>query len=143
MLACLLAYFLPSLFTYLLTYRGNRDYSKSFKWTYNLDKDLYECHTKSKSDPRIGYMNQMKTFWDEKHPELNSFTSKKNRDHVSCIIKCEVVMKTNFDLQNQNIEQTNTDNSEMTINDSIFVNDMSGSDNSSIIIEQITPEVSN
>ena len=88
-------------------------------------------------------MNQMKTFWDEKHPELNSFTSKKNRDHVSCIINCEVVMKTNFDLQNQNIEQTNTDNSEITINDSIFVNDMSGSDNSSIIIEQITPEVSN
>ena len=85
----------------------------------------------------------MKTFWDEKHPELNSFTLKKNRDHVSCIIKCEVVMKTNFDLQNQNIEQTNTDNSEITINDSIFVNDMSGSDNSSIIIEQITPEVSN
>ena len=69
LLACLLAYFLPSfltyllthLLTYLLTYRGNRDYSKSFKWTYNLDKDLYECHTKSKSDPRIGYMNQMKT----------------------------------------------------------------------------------
>ena len=73
LLACLLPSFLPSLLaylltdsltyllTYLLTYRGNRDYSKSFKWTYNLDKDLYECHTKSKSDPRIGYMNQMKT----------------------------------------------------------------------------------
>ena len=41
------------------------------------------------------------------------------------------------------IEQTNTDNSEITINDSIFVNDITGSDNSSIIIEQITPEVSN
>ena len=52
-------------------------------------------------------------------------------------------METNFDLQNQNIEQTNTDNSDITINDSIFVNDITGSDNSSITIEQITPEVSN
>ena len=26
------------------SYRRNRDYSKSFKWTYDLDKDLYECY---------------------------------------------------------------------------------------------------
>ena len=125
------------------SYRRNRDYSKSFKWTYDLDKDLYECYTKSKSDPRIGYMNRMKQFWDEKHPELNSFTSKNLRDHVSSIIKRKVVMETDFDLQNQNIEQTNTDNSDTTINDNTFVNNITGSDNSSIIIEQITPEVSN
>ena len=49
------------------SYRRNRDYRKSFKWTYDLDKDLYECYTKSKSDPRIGYMNRMKQFWDENH----------------------------------------------------------------------------
>ena len=44
------------------SYCLNRDYSKSFKWTCDLDKDLYECYTKSKSDPRIGYMNRMKQF---------------------------------------------------------------------------------
>ena len=98
---------------------------------------------KSKSDPRIGYMNRMKQFWDEKHPELNSFTSKNLRDHVSSIIKRKVVMETDFDLQNQNFEQTNTDNSGTTINDNIFVSDITESDNSSIIIEQITPEISN
>ena len=111
------------------SYRRNRDYSKSFKWTYDLDKDLYECYTKSKSDPRIGYMNRMKQFWDEKHPELNSFTSKNLRDHVSSIIKRKVVMETDFDLQNQNIEETNTDNSGTTINDNTYVNDITGSDN--------------
>ena len=58
------------------SYRRNRDYGKSLKWTYDLDKDLYDCYTKFKSDPRIGYMNQMKQFWDKKHPELNSFISK-------------------------------------------------------------------
>ena len=52
-------------------------------------------------------------------------------------------METNFDLQNQNIEQTNTDNSDTTINDNTFVNYITGSDNSSIITEQITPEISN
>ena len=88
-------------------------------------------------------MNRMKQFWDEKHPELNSFTSKNLRDHVSSIIKRKVVMETDFDLQNQNIEQTNTDNSDTTINDNTFVNHITGSDNSSIIIEQITPEISN
>ena len=85
----------------------------------------------------------MKEFWDEKHPELSSFTSKNLRDHVSSIIKRKVVMETDFDLQNENIEQTNTDNSDTTINDHTFVNNITGSDNSSIIIEQITPEVSN
>ena len=52
-------------------------------------------------------------------------------------------METYFDLQNQNFEETNTDKSITIINDNTFVNDMAGSDNSSIIIEQITPELSN
>ena len=79
----------------------------------------------------------MKQFWDEKHPELNSFTSKNLRDHVSSIITRKVVMETDFDLQNQNIEETNTDNSGTTINDNTYVNDITGSDNSSILIEQL------
>ena len=125
------------------SYRRNPDYSKSFKWTYDLDKGLYECYTKSKSDPRIGYMNRMKQFLDDKHPELNSYILKNLIDYISSIIKRKVVMKTDFYLQNQNIEQTNTDNSGTTINDNTFVNDITESDNPSIIIEQITPEISN
>ena len=88
-------------------------------------------------------MNYMKQFWNEKHPELNSFTSKHLRDHVSSIIKHKAVMKTDFDSQNQNIDQTYTDNSDTTINDNTFVNEIKESDNSSIITEQITPEISN
>ena len=52
-------------------------------------------------------------------------------------------MEADFDLQNQNIEQTNNDNSDTTINDNTFINNMTGANNSSIIIEQITLEVSN
>ena len=85
----------------------------------------------------------MKQFWDDKHPELNSNTSKNLRDHLSSIIKRKVVMKTDFDVQNQNIELTNTDSSGTAINHNTFVNDITESNNSSIIIEQITPETSN
>ena len=46
-------------------------------------------------------------------------------------------------IQNQNIDQTYTDNSDTTINDNTFVNEIKESDNSSIITEQITPEISN
>ena len=125
------------------SYRRHRDYIKSFKWTYDLEKDLYECYTKFKLDPRIGYMNRIKQFWDGKHPELNLLTSKNLRGHVSSIIKRKVFTETDFDLQNQNIEQTTSDNSDTAINDNTFVNDIIGSDNLSIIFEQITPEVPN
>ena len=43
-----------------VSYRRNRDYSKSFAWTYELNKDLYKCYVKAKEDPKIGYMNRLK-----------------------------------------------------------------------------------
>ena len=91
-----------------ISYRRNRDYTKSFKWTYELDKDLYQCYIKAKSDPRIGYMNRLKQYWDEKHPELNTFSSKNLRDHVSSIIKRKVVMETDFNIEHQdNVTESN------------------------------------
>ena len=91
-----------------ISYRRNRDYTKSFKWTYELDKDLYQCCIKAKSDPRIGYMNRLKQYWDEKHPELNTFSSKNLRDHVSSIIKRKVIMETDFNIEHQdNVTESN------------------------------------
>ena len=91
-----------------ISYRRNRDYTKSFKWTYELDKELYQCYIKAKSDPRIGYMNRLKQYWDEKHPELNTFSSKNLRDHVSSIIKRKVIMETDFNIEHQdNITESN------------------------------------
>ena len=53
-------------------------------------------------------MNQLKQYWKEIHPELNYFTSKKLRDHVSSIIKRNVIMETRFNIENRTIE-TNTE----------------------------------
>ena len=91
-----------------VSYRRNRDYSKSFAWTYELNKDLYKCYVKAKEDPKIGYMNRLKQYWEEIHPELNYFSSKNLRDHVSSIIKRNVIMETSFNTENRTIE-TNTE----------------------------------
>ena len=91
-----------------VSYRRNRDYSKSFALTYELNKDLYKCHVKAKEDPKIGYMNRLKEYWEEIHPELNYFSSKNLRDHVSSIIKRNVIMETSFNIENRTIE-TNTE----------------------------------
>ena len=91
-----------------VSYHRNRDYSKSFAWTYELNKDLYKCYVKAKEDPKIGYMNRLKQYWEEIHPELNYFSSKNLRDHVSSIIKRNVIMETSFNIENRTIE-TNTE----------------------------------
>ena len=60
----------------MASYRRNRDYSKQFTWTYELNEDLYKCYVKAKEDRRIGYMNRLKNYWDKIHPQLSFFTSK-------------------------------------------------------------------
>ena len=47
---------------------------------------------KAKEAPKLGYMNRLKEYWDEIHPELNYFSSKNLRDHVSSIIKRKVTL---------------------------------------------------
>ena len=53
-------------------------------------------------------MNPLKQYWEEIHPELNYFSSKNLRDHVGCIIKRNVIMETNFNIENRTIV-TNTE----------------------------------
>ena len=68
-------------------YRRNRDYSKQFERSYELNEDLHRCYNKARKDPRIGYMNRLKSYWDETHPELSNVTSKNLRDRASRIEK--------------------------------------------------------
>ena len=54
----------------MASYCRNRDYVNQFTWTYELNEDLYKCYVKAKEDRRIGYMNRLKNYWDEIHPQL-------------------------------------------------------------------------
>ena len=91
-----------------VSYHRNRDYSQSFALTYELNKDLYKCYVKAKEDLKIGYMSRLKEYWDKIHPELNCFSSKNLRDHVSSIIKRNVIKETSFNIESGTIE-TNTE----------------------------------
>ena len=65
-----------------ISYRQNRDYSKQFKWIYELNEEIHRYCNKARKDPRIGYMNCLKSYWDKVHPELSNFTSKNLRDQA-------------------------------------------------------------
>ena len=70
-----------------VSYHRNRDYSKHFEWAYELNEDLHRCYSKARKDPRIGYMNRLRSYWDEIHPELSDFKSKNLRDQGSRVEK--------------------------------------------------------
>ena len=67
-----------SLLTYLLTYRRNRDYTKQFDWTYDLNCDLYNCYTTAKENPAIGCMKPMKQNWGIIYPEFSHLSWRPN-----------------------------------------------------------------
>ena len=67
-----------------VSYRRNKDYSKQFNWTYELNEDLYRCYMEAREVPKKGYMARMKKMWDKLHPELNHFTRIwDNKLHIS------------------------------------------------------------
>ena len=100
-----------------VSYRRNRDYTKQFDWTYNLNCDLYNCYTKTKENLAIGYMKRMKHNWDTIHPESSHLTDKNLRDQASRIIKNKIVMETEF------AKDSNTSLNSQSDNDNIHNNE--------------------
>ena len=69
----------------------SRDYSKTkVKWSYELNKDLYNCYLESYHKTH-GYMKRLKSLWDEKRPEYNQLSEKYLREQASRIIKKNLV----------------------------------------------------
>ena len=68
-----------------ISYRRNKDYSHHFIWTYEHNRDLYNCYVKARSDPSKGYMNRLKIYWDELYPELTNFNAKQLRQQATFI----------------------------------------------------------
>ena len=76
-----------------VSYRRDRDYSKQFKWTYELNKDLYNCYTKARQNPKKSYMKRMKVLWDDLHPELSYFNRKYLRQQSTYITQRDYVLE--------------------------------------------------
>ena len=97
-----------------VSYRQNRNYSQQFEWTYVLNEDLHRSFNKARKDLRIGYINHLKSYWGEFHPELSNFTSKSLRDQASRVEKHKADRETAENSRmpqhyNENIKN-NTDN---------------------------------
>ena len=66
--------------------RPNRNYAKQTRWTFEMNKDVYECYLQAERD-KPGYMKRLKTLWDEIRPEYAHLSDKNLRDRVDRIIK--------------------------------------------------------
>ena len=117
----------PDLFAMFVTkyksvsYRRNRDYSKQFNWTYELNQDLYECYTEARKVSKRVYMERTKKMWDELHPELNHLTEKYLGQQATYI------EKRGYLLQTANVTNSNTKNS--NVETDIQIEDTSGESN--------------
>ena len=130
-----------------ISYRTNRDYSTHFTWTYELNKDVYECYTRARSDPSKGYTKRMKMYWDEIHPQYSHFNEKQLRqqavnvgrrnDTLSAILctrgetnvqsentdeTVEIVAETNTNENHQQNSDTNTTNINVEVFDETLLN---------------------
>ena len=66
--------------------RPNRNYAKQTRWTFEMNKDVYECYLQAERD-KPGYMKRLKALWDEIRPEYSHLSDKNLRDRVDRIIK--------------------------------------------------------
>lgn len=57
-----------------ISYRKNRDYSKTTKWSREMDEDVYKFYLLAKSDSRKGYTKRLKDLWDNAYPDYKYIT---------------------------------------------------------------------
>ena len=76
----------------------NRDKKKKIKWTYEFNKDSYDCYIEADRD-RLGYTERMKNLWDRIHPDPD-VSSKYLRTQVIRIISKKLIKETQDNHQN-------------------------------------------
>ena len=100
----------------MASYRRNRNYSKQFAWTHELNVDLCKCYRKAKEDPSIGYIIRLKNYWDEIHPQFSYLSSKRLPDQASRVEQRKIAMATqNIEINTNetNINKINTNETDI------------------------------
>ena len=72
------------------SYRRNRDYRSHITWTYELNRDLYECYKNSQPEEKK-YTLRMKEIWDELRPKYAHLTTKHLAEQARRIVKKNLV----------------------------------------------------
>ena len=76
--------------------KRNHDYMTHFVWTYELNCDVYQCYTKARQNPKIGYMKRMMQYWDNLPPEITNFNEKQLRQPVTFVASKLLILETNL-----------------------------------------------
>ena len=116
--------------------RPTGDYTRSTKWTYEINKRLYQLYKDSKPGKR-GYMNRPKELWDNKYEIYNNFTAKHLAEQVRNIKKKKLLP--NLDMETNELESLILHNSTETEKN----NDVEPEDHNEEITTQETPENQN
>ena len=113
-----------------VSYRRNRDYSTHFKWTYELNCDVYNCYMRARKDPSIGYMKRLKKYWDEIHPEFSFFTEKQLRQQSTFVENKKLVLQSNQDsINSEQLESHDGSNVNNIIDEDNYLTSVSETSN--------------
>ena len=72
------------------SYRRNRDYRSHITWTYELNRDLYECYKNTKPEEKE-YTLKMKEIWDELRPKYAHLATKRLSEQARRIVEKNLV----------------------------------------------------
>ena len=67
-----------------------------FVWTYELNRDVYQCYTKARQNPKIGYMKRMRQYWGNLHPEFTNFSERQLRQQATLVKSKGLILETNL-----------------------------------------------
>ena len=90
--------------------RRNRNCHQHIKWTYELNRDIYQCLVKA-DHSEVGYMERLKTEWDFKHPEYDHLDKKHLREQAIRVEKKSLVNEARQDNERNNQTRTEVNNS--------------------------------
>ena len=90
--------------------RRNRNYHQHIKWTYELNRDIYQCLVKADRS-EVGYMERLKTEWVFKHPEYDHLDKKHLREQAIRVEKKGLVKEARQDNERNNQTRTEVNNS--------------------------------
>ena len=90
--------------------RRNRNYHQHIKWTYELNRDIYQCLVKADRS-EVGYIERLKTEWNCKHPEYDHLDKKHLPEQAIRVEKKGLVNEARQDNERNNQTRIEVNNS--------------------------------
>ena len=101
---------------------------------------IYQCYTKARENPQIGYMKRMKEYWDNLNPKFINFNEKQLRQQATFAQSKGSIIETNLQLttnRNENSPQISEHiNTDVLSDDVIDITERENTDQN--LLDEIT-----